>query len=368
MSEPKLPQTRRVIETFGLKFLQKIKEYRYICLFLHVKPDCDSYASVFALHKWLKNNFPKKKVIIWIEPAQLTKNEKLLFHWTEKIKTKLPDEKLKESLGIIVDTPIQERVLSQKHTLCRETIIIDHHPKMDLFSQLEFVNHSYSSTSEILAELFLFLEEQNEKYIFETHLSRYLYVGIITDSNHLKDNVTPSTFYILWRILSKGINRKSINDLIVENSLDQKLFDQEVVKNIRITPNGLAFSIVTNRLLQKYSIQDYLPAISNLENIAGIEIWVIIIYDKSIKRWKCSIRSKELPIDNIAQQFKGGGHKKSAAVLFKHKWEYWELLNLLDDYLIKFGYANSSGGEKFGRTYALPTYRKLSQKLNFRKS
>ncbi|AFO51698.1 tRNA-nucleotidyltransferase/poly(A) polymerase family protein [Candidatus Mycoplasma haematolamae str. Purdue] len=267
-------------------------------------------------------------------------------------------------MGIVLDTPNQERIKTQKHIYCRELIVVDHHPKIDSFAHLEFINHTYSSTSEILSEIYLYLE-RSQGFHFEAPLCKYLYSGIITDSNHLKDHVTPSTYYVLWRLLDKGINRKEITDYIVENTLNKKLFDQTVVRNIRVTKNGLAFSIISSRVLKKYLIEDYLSAITNLESIAGIEVWVILIQDKSLRKWKCSIRSKELPIDNVAYQFKGGGHKRVASVLFKYKWEFWSLIHFLDDYLVKFGYSNSSNYGKFGRSWIFTLYDwyvKLSEK------
>ncbi|PYC99634.1 bifunctional oligoribonuclease/PAP phosphatase NrnA, partial [Microbacterium esteraromaticum] len=35
---------------------------------------------------------------------------------------------------------------------------MDHHPKINSFAQLEFINHLYSSTSEILVALLLYFE------------------------------------------------------------------------------------------------------------------------------------------------------------------------------------------------------------------
>ncbi|CBZ40407.1 tRNA-nucleotidyltransferase/poly(A) polymerase family protein [Mycoplasma suis KI3806] len=362
---------RRTIQEFGNKFLYKINQYKYISIFLHIKPDFDAYASMFSLYYWIKLNFPNKEIALWIYPEEMSQNEKFLFDWNEDILVEFPDRELKESLGIIVDTPNQSRVLTQKHYFCSEIVIIDHHPRMDSFAQLEFINHTYSSTSEILGELFLIFERSDNKYVFEPKISRYLYAGIITDSNFLRGNSTPQTFFILWKILEKGINRKEINNLISEKTLNKKLFDQEVVRNIRVTPNGLAFAIVSQSLLKKYLIQDYLSAITNLEGIGGVQIWVILIEDPTLledpstsdKKWKSSIRSKELPIDGVAKYFGGGGHKNVSSVLFKKRRDFFKLLLFLDKYLIKFGYSNASNYQKFGRSWNYIFYKFLSDRI-----
>lgn len=208
----------------------------------------------------------------------------------------------------------------------------------------------------MLVELLLFFET-NYGYTFTTQMAQYLYAGILTDTNHLKAHISPSTFYYLWKLLSKGIKRKAINELISENSLNKKLFDQEVVRNIKVTPNGLAFSIVSAKLLKKYSIKDYVSAISNLENIAGIEIWVIFIQDKLLKKWKCSLRSKKLQIDKIATQFGGGGHKLIASTLFKSRREFWPLLLVLDNYLVKYGFSGCSDYGQLGVSKLLSWYK-----------
>nr|WP_246307728.1 bifunctional oligoribonuclease/PAP phosphatase NrnA [Candidatus Mycoplasma haemohominis] len=310
-----------------------------------MQPDFDAFASAFSLKGWLKDNFPGKVVYLIIPPRVIKPEEQFLFQHEDELPS---EEELKKCLGIVVDTPNQERILTDLYKYCKELVVIDHHPKSKPFSDLEFIDPTYPATAQILSEMFIYWEsEEGGKYAFKEKIAQYLYAGIITDTNNfLSLSMLPSTYQVLASLVSKGLNRASIHNWVFVKPLIQKLLEIKILENCYITKNGLIFAIVTPKMMNKYKIKNVPAIITMLENISNIECWSVLFYEQSTDKWKCSIRSKDLTINQIAKIYGGGGHSKMAAVTFDKKSNYYKLLATLDEYLANHGFANVSLLEK----------------------
>lgn len=341
-------------ENFIKNFLNKILEYEKIAIFCHYSPDFDAYGSSYALYQWLKDNFSKmqKTIFLMIPPNTINNQEKKLFNPSEKF----PKAKeLKNSLGIILDTANEARILSQMHTYCAELISIDHHPKSETFAQLEFVDPIYPACSQILAEIF---EKLEDKYFYSAKVAQYLYAGIVTDTNNmLSSTVLPSTFEIMGRLVLKGINRNFVYDVIYMQTLKQKKFNGYVLNQIKITKNGLAYAIIAKKASRKYAMENVPTMVQILSNIKNVEIWTTLSYDFQFKRWKASIRSRDIQVNSITREFGGGGHKKIAAVVFNKKRDFYKLLVRIDQYLGEMGYKNVSLDEQTASNFLLKFYK-----------
>ncbi|OAL10737.1 phosphoesterase [Candidatus Mycoplasma haematobovis] len=348
-----------MLKNFVSKFLVKLNEYENIAIFVHIDPDFDAYASAFGLRKWLQDNFPNKNVRLMIPQGILREEEKFLFDYDKP----LPSEKeLKTALGILLDTPNTERVLTQQHIHCKELVIIDHHPKIKGFAQLEFIDPTYPAVSQILAEIFFYLEPD---YVFNSELAQYLYAGIITDTNNFMSlAVLPSTYQALSKLVSKGLNRSAIHNFIFVKNYKFKLFISDVVRRAKLTNNGLVFAVVDKKLINKYFIKDFPHTVPFLENILNVEVWTTLTYDLNSRLWRASIRSKEIIINHIAKLYGGGGHKNAAATQFKRKSTYYKLLVTLDEYLVNAGYGGVTRTDfKFCLKFAFFKFFRFYKKL-----
>lgn len=328
-----------MLKLFAAKLLSKFREYRSISLFVHVQPDFDAFACAFAMKAWIKDNFPGKVVYLIIPPRIIKPEEKFLFQHEEELPS---EDKIKKSLGLILDTPNQDRILTDLYKHCKELIVIDHHPKLKPFAELEFIDPTYPAASQILAEIFLYLEsKEGGGHIFKEKIAQYLYAGIITDTNSfLSLSMLPSTYQVLAALVSKGLNRASIHNWIFVKPLERKLFETKILEQCYITKNGLIFAIITPGIMKKYRIKNSATIITVLENISNVESWSVLFYEQTTGKWKCSIRSKDLSINQIAKLYGGGGHNKMAAVDFDKKNDYYRLLATLDDYLANHGFAD----------------------------
>ncbi|WP_391592206.1 Bifunctional oligoribonuclease/PAP phosphatase NrnA [[Mycoplasma] cavipharyngis] len=343
---------------FLKNFLEKIQHYKKIAIFCHCQPDFDALGSAYALYQWLTDNFHQKEtkqIFLMIPNEVLKTQDEALFAKNNKVANK---KELVDALGIIVDTANENRVLTAMHAHCAELIVIDHHPRSESFSQLELIDPTYPATSQMLAEIFEYFESKNN-FIFCSTVAQYLYAGIITDTNNmLSPTVLPSTFEIMGKLVLRGINRNLIHDTIFMQSLLQKKFNGYVLDKIQITHNGLAYVIISKDASRKYMMEDIPTVVQMLQNINGVQIWTSLIYDFEFKKWKASIRSRDVPINIIAREFGGGGHSKSAATVFDNIRDFYKLLARINQYLCKLGYTNSSKNDANVKSWQLKWYQK----------
>ncbi|AEW45050.1 MgPa-like protein, DHH family phosphoesterase [Mycoplasma haemocanis str. Illinois] len=328
-----------MLNRFITNLLSKLEEYDNIAIFVHVNPDFDAYASAFSLKRWIIDNFPESNVNLMIPEETFKEEEKFLFYVNEVLPSKY---ELKNYLGIILDTSDTERVLTQLHTYCAELAIIDHHPKIKGLAQMEFIDPTYPAVSQILAEIFIYLEESGG-HVFNADLAQYLYAGIITDTNNFMSlSMLPSTYNVLANLVSRGLNRNVIHNSIFVKSFNFKVFTAEVIRRTHLTKNGLAYAVIDKKIIDKCKAWDFPHTAPILENISNVEVWTTLTYDAFSGLWKCSIRSKELIINHVAKLYGGGGHKTMSAISFKKKKDFFQMLATMDEYMVNSGYSNAT--------------------------
>ena len=101
-------------------FWQDIKQYDQIVIFRHVRPDFDACGSQMGLKEIILANWPNKKV----KAAGYEQLDNPLFNKSDEVS----DDEIKNSLAIILDTSIANRVDDGRYKTALKSIRIDHHP------------------------------------------------------------------------------------------------------------------------------------------------------------------------------------------------------------------------------------------------
>lgn len=197
-----------------------------------------------------------------------------------------PEEVLKNALGIVLDTPNEARILTSLHSNCKELVIIDHHPQSHSFADLEFVDPTYPAVAQILAEMFFYLEsEEGGKYVFGDELAQYFYSGIITDTNNfLSMSMLPSTFSVLSKLVSKGLNRSEVHKVIFSKPLRLQLLEKKVLESCQLTENGLIFAVIDSQMIKSHGLESVPNLSAVLSNVPDIEVWSILNYEPDSKK------------------------------------------------------------------------------------
>ena len=310
------------------QIIEKIDQYDKIALFFHEIPDFDTLGSCFALKLYLTDKFPKKQVeIIGLDILNESFSKDYFVFEHEHI----PNSFLKNSLGIILDTSNSARVWSHRHTYCKELIRIDHHPMVESFCNIEFIDEKASSTCELVGML---LFNWDETYV-SALVASYLYAGILTDTaRFLYITTRPETFNLAAKLISKDFNRGIIYNAIYLKSFKQSRFESYVVSKIKMNKDlKFGYVVIPRHAFDKFDIDLRLSMVHVFNNINELEVWMSIYYDNTINKWRGSLRSRYLQINNIAKKYNGGGHVHAAGFTLEHKSDYKHLVSDLIKYI-----------------------------------
>jgi nanoRNase/pAp phosphatase (c-di-AMP/oligoRNAs hydrolase) len=287
---------------------KKIKEYETIVIVRHQNSDMDALGSQFAIKEWINLNFPNKKVYCLGENHQ---------KYTKKGFIPKSDSFTQNEsfLGICVDVNSLNRIdgndIFEKASY---KICIDHHSYIENNEfDYVYINKNMIACCQVIAQLFFDMKKK-----MNTQICKYLYAGICSDSgNFYYSGTNYLTLEIASKLLKIGnfnqytdihriVNMDSINDLKVSNYMFSKL---------NLDDTGFAFYVNSIEDLKNLGI----TAASANETIADFnkveEIAIVLAASECEDHtYRCSLRSKEISIVEIAQRYGGGGHKLACGV------------------------------------------------------
>lgn len=279
-----------------------IKKFTKICIYRHVNPDFDALGSQYGLAMMIKQLYPNMQVMIKGEP-----NLELLS------KLNMPGqfdvfEEVEDALAIVLDTANRERIDGDDYINCKFIIKIDHHIVVDSFGHINIEFPKKSSTSQIVTELYM-----NERFdLLSQTAASCLYFGMIADSNRfMYRNTDSSTFKAAAYLLECGINIEQLYQrMYLRKEIDLRI-NKHILNSYRHTKSGIAYYILTQQDLEQLNISrergsDFVNILSNIEEYP---IWMAITENVKDHNWRVSIRSREVVINEVANQFNGGGHQ-----------------------------------------------------------
>ena len=308
--------------------IQKITQYDKISLFFHEIPDFDALGSCYAVKQFISNKFPEKSVnIIGLDILDPIFQK----DYFEFDTTNVPNEEIIGSLGIILDTSNEARVWSGRHTYCKELIRVDHHPQIETFAQTEWIDPNAAATCELIGELLL----EWDGSVVDKIVAGFLYAGLITETGRfLYPSVHWQTFELAAKLVERGFNRQRLNDAVYLKSSVQTKFEYYVHSLFKHDHNlKFGYAIIPKNAYDKYNVELRLSMVHVFNNIKNLDVWMTFYYDNTVRKWRGSIRSREIPINKIAEKFNGGGHKLAAGFTLERKSEIKELIRTMTDYL-----------------------------------
>lgn len=301
------------------KIYKKIEEFDTIVIARHIGVDPDALASQLALRDAIKLTFPNKKVM-----AIGTGSAKF-FHIGRLDRL----EKVNNALLIVVDTPDKRRVDSVDFSQFSYMIKIDHHPFVEDFCDIEYIEETASSASEIIMNLILNTDLQCDKNIAET-----LYLGLVSDSNRfLFDSCTSSTFGLVSIFLDKyNFELSEVYKKLYMRPMNEVRLEGYIALNMNVTKNGLGYVQITNDVINQFEVDSASAGnmVNNFNFINEMLVWATLTEDVKNDQIRVSIRSRGPEINQIAEKFNGGGHKFASGAKLKNFEEAMLLMKELD--------------------------------------
>ena len=313
--------------------LDKIKAYDKIILFRHFRPDGDAIGSTKGLATILKLTYPEKK--IYLQNADFS--QYLAFLGGED--SALPDEEYKDALGLILDTATHDRISNKKYTLCKELAKIDHHISVESYANYEWVEEERSSCCEMIAA---FYEAFQDELKIDKVAATYIYTGMVTDSGRFRfRDVSGDTLRLAALMIDQGIDLETIYANLYMKEFHTFKFEAYAHKKMQISENGVASLFVSKRMRKKFRLsnEQASASVSYMEQIKGALIWIAFIEndDGSIR---VRLRSRFLPVNELAERYEGGGHACACGATVHSKAEMKALIKDADELLKNYKATN----------------------------
>ena len=312
-----------VIKEYGKKWkkeysriLSAIKRYDRIAIFRHTMPDFDALGTQLGLMTWIKDNFPNKEVKVFGD-NHVT--------FTPRLYPPMDEENLawfKEPfLAIIVDVGNTSRIADPRFKKAKFKIKIDHHPDVEKYGKISIVDTSAAAASEIVVNMLLNFKGN---YRLSKEAAFYFHSAIVGDSGSFKySSVSRHTFAIAGELVNAGIEVSEVYQKMFLKQIDDLKVTAYVLNHFNVSDKGVAYYILDANIQRELNIttERGKENVNLFANIEGIEIWCSITEDLKDHCWRVSIRSKRVPINEVAAAFEGGGHAQASGAK----------LNSLDD-------------------------------------
>ena len=288
-----------------------------IILFHHVNPDGDSIGCSYGLLKAIKSKYPKKKVI-WYCYEQYIKDN-FGFLDIDYDLTVGGDFKIDDTWTAIVgDCGNQGRVYGfDVYKNAGKKVCFDHHE-----NEVDFEVDLYWRISDLSAsaiQAFWIAKELGVE--FSNDFSIIFFLGIYTDTGGFKYCLNDKRTFDAAAELAPSIDSKKLDKLYRDMSTRTKkeiTFNAWVLTNYK-NKKGVAWISIEDKDFEKFGFKYASDAknITLLSGIEGIDIWLFFVEDVKENNISVSLRSYGPHVDEIANQFNGGGHNRAAGCKIK---------------------------------------------------
>lgn len=216
------------------------------------------------------------------------------------------DDVYNGALVIVCDTANTERIDDSRYQNGEKLIKIDHHPNDDSYGDLLWVNTKASSCSEMITS---FYENFKDELVLNETAARLLYAGIVGDTGRF---LYPSTTEETLRLAAKLVTFPFDRSLLYQN-LYQRPFKTVkllgyIFEHLNLKDNGAATIYISKDILRQFDINPKQASdlVSSIENIEGLKAWIMFVEEENEIRAR--LRSKGPVINELAKEYRGGGH------------------------------------------------------------
>ena len=242
---------------------------------------------------------------------------------------KVSEYDYENGLLITVDTPDIRRVDIDNFSSFKHVIKIDHHPKVDTFSKIEYIDENSSSASELVLDVI-----NNTKLKMDENIAGNLYIGIVSDTNRFLFSVNHKTFELVSHLIKKyKLDVDALYRKVYAKPLSEVRLMGHIASTIKVDKNGFAFIEIEDDILASLGADNAAASnmINDFNNINEIIVWVFVTHNESNGLYKVNIRSRGPVINDIAAKYSGGGHKYASGLRTQNRSDVDNLLNDLSE-------------------------------------
>lgn len=314
-------------ETYS-KILNKIVDYNSIVIARHIGADPDALGSQFGLKQLINELYPDKKVY-----AVGTIASKFRFMGSTD---KIDGVDFSKSLLIVLDVPDLKRIEGIDDVKKFDYIIkIDHHPVVDVYADIELIDNTASSASQIVLDMIFNLELE-----LSSEVASKLYLGIVSDTDRfLHDCTTYKTLELVSKLVkTTNINLTSLYEAYYMRPLNEVRFQGYIYENMIVNSNGLGYIKISDKTMKEFGVDAASAGnmINNLKYVNEIIVWVFLSEDVKSNIIRANIRSRGPFINEVAIKHGGGGHKYASGVRLNSWEDADKLISDLDNLVMEY--------------------------------
>lgn len=305
-----------------------IARYEIITLFRHQAADSDALGAQFGLKQWIAERYPDKRVYAL---GNSIGSKGKLFPTIDAV----DNDTIAQSLAIILDTANTARIDDERWQLAKVKVKIDHHIFAERYGDVEVIADRKGATCEILAAA---LEQRGET--LSKICAEYLYSGLIADTLQFSINATtPEMLRTAAYLVEQGVDVAKVNEANFSKSYDEFQFETYIRQHYQCKRDCLAFCKITKTEYEQFHLtfneaKEKVYALSKVNEFCG---WALFVETGRSAAGECiyngSLRSRNIPIHDIAAQFQGGGHRYACGVKNLNEETIEKLLDMMAERL-----------------------------------
>lgn len=311
-----------------------------IAISAHVRPDGDAVGSTLGLYNYIKNNWPDKKVTVFLEKPEEIYSYLKGYEEIVTLEKKTAEEKLmfpaqieSYDLFFALDVGDVDRLgeAAAYFEAAKKTVGIDHHVSNKGLCETNYIEADASSTAELVYTAF-------DEDKVDVEVAKCIYTGIIHDTGVFQYSCTSKrTMEIAGKLITYGFDFTAIiNKTFYERTYKQNLIlGRAVMESIRFMDKRCIAAVVDHRVMDFYGVTsaDLQGIVNQLLLTKGVEC-AIFMYESDPHTYKVSMRSGNLvDVASIATHFGGGGHVRAAG--FTMTGTYHDILNNVSELIEK---------------------------------
>lgn len=299
-----------------------IERYDVITIYRHVSPDSDALGSQFGLKQWIQDTYPEKQVYALGKDAG---SKQSLYPEMDEVS----DDIVAASLAVILDTANGGRVDDERWSKAAYTIKVDHHIVVEHFADVEVVDDLFGATCEILAYMFELRQEN-----LSPACAQYLYGGMIADTLRFSiATIKPRTLRTAAYLLEHGVDVKKANEDNFSTSYRLYRFENYIRNNCKLIEDHVAYIIINREDYERFGLtfNEAKEKVFVMGGVDEFEAWALFTEkerdENGNRLYNGSLRSKNKTINDIANKYRGGGHRFACGVKGLTKDTITELLS-----------------------------------------
>lgn len=315
----------------------KLRTAETVILCRHIRPDGDAIGATKGLAALLRAGFPDKRVLV----INSDRSETLAFTGDED--EPIPEADYAGALVVCLDCATTARLANSLALSGGCVIKLDHHPDVEPYGDLSWVEPGFSSTCEMITDLYLTFAES---LTLTREAAEYLYLGMVTDSGRFRfRDVTGDTLRRAAVLLDTGIDTERLYaELYLDDPAKLRL-QAYVYEHMKMTEHGVASIYLSRAVQQRFgiSVEEAGALVTSLDCICGSLIWIAFVEyteTEGERAGKVSVRarmrSRFVTINRLAERYRGGGHACASGATVYSRREAERLLQEADACLAEY--------------------------------